>query len=300
MLYILHGPDTYRSRQKLNDIIEEYRKKAGANFEFQKFDCDEDDLTNLQLGVEGGSLFSAKQLIVAAYPFSGKCDFDVCTRLAKKAKDSKEIFLVFWDRDIGKAGAAKLSKIQKYAHKEQEFLLLSGIKLEHWIREEARKRNITLQNNEMEWFLSFGGDLWRISNELAKCEVGGGAGLNETVQSPSTIFSLGDTFFSAPRQAMFHLLSILRAGEDGIGVFSYLSNHVRTLFTVRAFSEKGAAIPPQFKIHPFVAKKTSAVVRTIPLSLFPRLMRRFWEEDVKVKTGESDAEDSLLKILMHK
>jgi len=298
MLYLLYGPDTYRSRQKLNDIIEEYRKKAGANFEFQKFDCDEDDLTQLQLVVEGGSLFSAKRLIVAAYSFSGKCDFDVCVRLAKKAKGSKEIFLVFWDRDIGKSGAAKLSKIRAYAHKEQEFLSLSGIKLEHWIREEARKRNITLQNNEMEWLLSFGGDLWRVSNELAKREASGGGGADMRIQSPSTIFSLGDAFFSAPRQAMFHLLSILRAGEDGMGIFSYLSNHVRTLFTVKAFSEKGAAIPQTFGIHPFVAKKASAIVRAMPLSLFPRLMRRFWEEDAKVKTGESNPEDSLIHILI--
>ncbi len=299
MLYILHGPDTYRSRQKLNDIIEEYREKVGSDFEFQKFDCDEDDLAQLQLAVEGGSLFSAKRLIVATYPFSGKCDFDVILRLVKKAKDSKEIFLVFWDRDIGKTGAAKISKIKDYAHKEQEFQLLSGNALERWIREEAKKRGVVLHNNEMEWLLSFGGDLWRITNELARREVGVGAGAF-ALEAKSTIFFLGDTFFSAPRQAMFHLLNILRAGEDGIGMLSYLSNHARTLFTVKAFSEGGAAIPPAFGIHPFVAKKASAVVRRMPLSVFPRLMRRFWEEDVKVKTGESTAEDSLIRILIGK
>ncbi len=298
MLYLLYGSDTYRSRQKLNDIIEEYRKKAGANFEFQKFDCDEDDLTRLQLAIEGGSLFSAKRLIVAAYPFSGKCDFDICVRLAKKAKDSKEIFLVFWDRDIGKSGATKLSRVRAFSHKEQEFLLLSGVALERWVREEARKRGIVLQNNEMEWLLSFGGDLWRVANELAKREASGIAGADTRIQSPSTIFSLGDAFFSAPRQAMFHLLSILRAGEDGIGIFSYLSNHARTLFTVKAFAEKGAVIPQAFGIHPFVAKKASAIVRAMPLSYFPRLMRRFWEEDAKVKTGESNPEDSLIHILI--
>lgn len=299
MLYLLYGPDTYRSRQKLNDIIEEYRKKAGANFELHKFDCDEDDLMRLQSVVEGGSLFSAKRLIVAAYPFSGKCDFDVCVRLAKKAKDSKEIFLVFWDRDIGKASAAKLSKIRAYAHKEQEFLLLSGVALERWIREEAKKRGVVLHKNEIEWFLSFGGDLWRVSNELAKREVGGGAGV-PLPEARSTIFSLGDAFFSAPRQALFHLLSILRAGEDGMGVFSYLSNHARTQFIVRAFSERGAAIPQAFRIHPFVQKKAAAISRNMTPQSFRSLFRMFWEEDRKIKTGESNAEDSLIRILIRK
>lgn len=299
MLYTLHGPDTYRSREKLKEIIEEYRKKAGSNFEFHRFDCDEDDVSRLRAVVEGGSLFSAKRLVVASYPFSGKCDFDICLRLAKKAKDSKEIFLVFWDRDIGKTSAAKLSKIRAYSHKEQEFLLLSGVALERWIREEAKKRGVVLQKNEIEWFLSFGGDLWRVSSELAKREVGGGARV-PLPEAQSTIFSLGDAFFSAPRQALFHLLSILRAGEDGMGVFSYLSNHARTQFIVRAFSERGAAIPQAFRIHPFVAKKAAAAGRNMTRESFRSLFRAFWEEDRKIKTGESSAEDALIRILIRK
>jgi DNA polymerase III delta subunit len=122
----------------------------------------------------------------------------------------------------------------------------------------------------------------------------------ESQNPPSTIFSLGDSFFSSPRLALFHLLNLSRQGEDGIGLFSYISNHTRTLFVVQSFFEKRLPVPASYGIHPFVAKKAGQLVRVISPSLLSRLMHRLWDEDRKIKTGESSAEDSLIRIIAGK
>ena len=43
MIYSLYGPDTYRSRQKLKQIIEEFQKKSGGHLSLEKFDAEKDD-----------------------------------------------------------------------------------------------------------------------------------------------------------------------------------------------------------------------------------------------------------------
>ena len=125
MLYILHGPDTYRSREKLKEIIGEYRKKAGDQVEVHRFDADEDNIDEA-LGVLGSSsLFSVKRLVVVEYPFTGKGDQQKIEELAKRAKVAKDIFCIFWDREVPKARSEAFARAKKHADKDQEFLPLS-------------------------------------------------------------------------------------------------------------------------------------------------------------------------------
>lgn len=296
MLYILHGPDTYRSREKLKEIIAEYRKKAGDQVEVHRFDADEDTIDEA-LGVLGSSsLFSTKRLVVLEYPFTGKGDAQKIEALAKRAKDSKDIFLIFWDREIPKVRSPALTSAKKYADKEQEFLSLGREQLAGWIQKESLRRGQSLTREEREGFLAFGNDLWRISNELEKLAASETLARAERKHS-STIFSLGDTFFTSRGRALSHLGNLSQDGEDGIALFSYLANHLRTLFVIRRFHDEKKAVPAAFGIHPYVQKKAGAIAQGIPMTRFKFLFRRFFEEDRKIKTGESTPEDSLVRIM---
>ena len=169
----------------------------------------------------------------------------------------------------------------------------------HWITTEAEKKRVSLAREDADYLSSFGGDLWKVSNELEKMSLvrerrSGGE------RQTSTVFSLGDTFFSSPRDALRHLATLLRAGEDAVGLFAYLANHTRTLFTVRAFSDKQMSIPREFGVHPFVAKKAASGARALSLPRLSRMLALFWEEDRRIKTGESSAEDSLIRLIAKK
>jgi len=64
MIYSLYGPDTYRSRQKLKEIIAEFQKKSGNALSLEKFDAEEDDFSKIVSAAENQSLFQEKKLVV--------------------------------------------------------------------------------------------------------------------------------------------------------------------------------------------------------------------------------------------
>ena len=113
----------------------------------------------------------------------------------------------------------------------------------------------------------------------------------------SNIFRLGDTFFTSRREGLRNLLSLLHQGHDDFNLFSYLANHARTLLTVQHYLENKKSVHPRHGIHPFVIKKASAIIRTIPFERLRRMFQRFFEEDYKVKVGISKPRDSLFHMI---
>ena len=64
MIYLLYGEDTFRSRKKLAEIIEQYRAKMGSDLNVRRVDAEEEDLAVVLGGVlEAGSLFVQKKLV---------------------------------------------------------------------------------------------------------------------------------------------------------------------------------------------------------------------------------------------
>ena len=81
-------------------------------------------------------------------------------------------------------------------------------------------------------------------------------------------------------------------------VFAYLAGTARTALAVKFASDAGRPLPPSYKIHPFVLKKTAAAVRDIPTAVLARRLARFFAEDVKIKTGLIRPADALLRMII--
>ena len=296
MIYFLHGPDTYRSRKKLNEIIGEYRKKAGSHLNMYRLDAERDDLRTLKNLCEIQSLFSSKKLIVIENALSAGKDLEFLADVFSRVRESQDMVVLLWDGELNTAVKKGLSHIEKIASKIQEFKILQGEDLREWIRFEAHERNVALSPSELLWLASFGGDVWKITNELEKLLLTGksSAGAQE---KELTIFNLGDSFFISKKDALHTFHRLIDSGQDEFGIFSYLANHLRTLYTIKFYSERNRPIPSSQKIHPFVVKKASALVRSLSLKRLARLMTNFFEEDVKIKIGLSRPKDSLVRIL---
>src|SRR3989338_8679757 len=208
MLFILYGPDIYRSRQKLKEIVEEYRQKAGVGFNLEKLDAEESDLTSLKNMVQGGSLFSAKKLVIIEGAFSGENNFDRVLEAAQKASGLKSIFLILWDRALIAQNLKRLDEVKVLADKVQEFKTLTGSNLQIWLDQEVKKHGLKLDAVQRVFFASLGGDLWRISNELDKLSLlVSSVDAGQKVSQESNIFSLGDTFFISPPATLKLLLN---------------------------------------------------------------------------------------------
>ena len=92
MIYALYGSDTYRSRKKLNEIIEAYRQKAGADIDFHRFNAQEHDCANLKGIMATSSLFAQKKLVVVEYAFGDRME-SMLTH-AKQWQDAKDQHLI--------------------------------------------------------------------------------------------------------------------------------------------------------------------------------------------------------------
>lgn len=300
MNYLLHGPDTYRSRKKLREIIAAYRAKAATgDLNMHAFDASEDDLERFVSAAAGGTLFAAKKLIVLERPFSAPRQFDMVTRILAETHRESNILLVIWDETLDAETKKRLKETEKYFDKQQEFSLLTGARLARWVQEEATERGVSLSGAEQAALVEqYGADLWRMAQEIEKAAVGGRvSGASRSPGRQPTVFELGDTFFSSPRDARRLLFSLLDAGEDEMRLFAYLAGHARTLLVIKASVECHSPVPAAAKIHPFVAKKAGAVVRSLPLPRLVRVLERFFEEDRKIKTGMSTARESLLSLI---
>lgn len=299
MIFILYGPDTYRSRQKLKEIVEEYRKKAGPDFNLEKLDAEEGNLTTLKNIVQGGALFSSKKLVIVEGAFSSEKNFSNLLDTVRGAGGAKEVFLILWDRGLSAEGLKRLEEVRPLADKAQEFKFLTGRTLQVWVEEEAKKRGLKLYPVQLVHLASLGGDLWQTVNELDKMVLVQGAGLNGQVAREQNIFHLGDTFFVSPKTALGALLSLLYQGHDDFNLFSYLGNHGRTLLTVKTYLDKKMSVPAHHRLHPYVIKKASALARGLSQEKLRALPGKFFEEDFKVKVGLSQPKESLLRILLN-
>lgn len=297
MILILYGSDTYRSRQKLKEIVEEYRKKAGMAFDLEKLDAAESDLASLKNIIQGGSLFSLKKLVIVEGAFSSESNFNYLLEVARGPGAAKDIFLILWDRNLSAENLGRLEQIQPLVDKIQEFKPLTGRNLENWQEEEAKKRGLKLYPAQFAHLASLGSDLWGLTNELDKMALTGVADFRKQDSRQYNIFQLGDAFFVSPKTALGTLLNLLHQGHDDFNLFSYLVNHGRTLLTVKTYLDKGISVLVHHHLHPFVIKKASALARGLSARELRLLPQKFFEEDFKIKVGLSNPRESLLRIL---
>lgn len=113
MIYLLYGSDTRRSREKLNEIIAEYRKKYG-DLNIHKFDAEEEEEGKIKSALEANSLFSPKKLVVirGLSKIPGK---EVIFKIFNNLKDT---IVVLWERELSRE---EFAQIRPYAVKVQEF-----------------------------------------------------------------------------------------------------------------------------------------------------------------------------------
>ena len=284
----------------MNEIIAQYREKAGNNFNFHRFDLTENRAEDIKCVLESGSLFESKKLVVIEYAFAAAESFPQIKSAVAAARHALDTILILWDGALDNAGSGRLKEIQDADVKSQEFRLLAPRELKKWLEEEARTRGVALKPDDFLRLASWGADLWRIANELDKMALLNGRNTQRNISfsvEPPTIFHLGDVFFTSRAKALPALFDLLDGGQDEFNTFSYLSGRARNLYLVKSCEEQKKAIPKSIAPHPYVVKKSAVITRTIPTKNLEQGVKRFFEEDFKIKIGLSRPKESLVHIL---
>lgn len=154
MILLLYGPDTYRARQKLNEIVERQKKirKSGLNLRY--FDLAEDKPEEVIDWLKQSPMFKERKLTVLENALKSIVLF-------KDFAKSKEHTLLFFEQ------GGSLPRV-KYIE-AQKFDFLEGAALRKWIKDEFAKYGVKIIPQALEKLIAFSGnDSWRLVNEIKK------------------------------------------------------------------------------------------------------------------------------------
>lgn len=297
MILFLYGPDTYRSRQKLNEIIKHYEKihKNGLNLRY--FDGENLDFKDFKNEFQQTSIFKEKKLAVLTNVFSNSEFKENFLKENENFLDSQIILLFYEEKKI-----LKNDSFFKFLNKNakcQEFELLNDEKLKNWIKKEFTEYQITIDLLALEKLIDFvGSDLWQMNNEIKKLAAFKNDSLYLTKKDiellvkptiiETNIFELIETIALKRKKRAFVLLQRhFEKGESPVYLLTMINYQFRNLLIIKSSeSYSGFSNNVQFKMHPFVFRKTKEQTKNFTLEELKMIYQKIFETDLAIKTGK--------------
>lgn len=321
MIIFLHGPDTFRSRQKLKGLKEKFIKeidKSGLNIEIldgQKLESAEFEKTITT------QPFLAKKRMVIIEDLIGKNKGQKIQKEILETLEKNELtdtIIIFWEGNLGgtkgKRGKASLSqkrtnlllnrlKKEKYA---QEFELLNENGVWHFTQDEIKKRGGKIEPAALKLLTDIvGNDLWRMNGEIDKLlafaknreiSLKDAESLLKT-KLEEDIFKLTDAIGQKNKKLALKLISDqLAFGTTPLELLSKIVWQFKNLLLVKEFFEKnGEGYPTsrltyQLGLHPFVIKKAAAATKFYQLADLKKTYQHLLKIDYKLKTSQGSPE----------
>lgn len=301
MIIFLYGPDTYRSRQKLAEIISSYQQihKSGLNLKY--LDASHLIFSDFYDETKQISIFKEKKLIVLTNSFSNS---DFKKKFLEKGKDfvdSKNILVFYEENEI--SGKDSLLLFLKKQAKSQKFELLKHENLRKWTRLEFKKLGAKVSEQALDQIISFvDNNLWQMANEIRKlASFKGDQEIKkqdiELLVKPkidSNIFKTIDAIASKDKKRSLQLLKDhLEKGDSPFYLFSMINFQFRNLLIVKDLLERNLSPFGATKLHPFVVKKSCALSRKFEMLELQKTYQNIFKADLNIKTGKIPAETAL-------
>lgn len=306
MIIFLYGEDSYRARQKLNEIIEEYKKihKSGLSLRIFDYQDLKTVLDDLKTEIYQTSMFREKKLLVVTHIFSNQ---GLKEEFFKKLKDfisSDDLILIYEERRINEKDF--LFEFLKKNAKCQKFELLGGQKLKNWAKKEFEIYGKKVSPEIIDILVvSVGNDLWRLSNEIRKLASFKKEGaikkedINTLVRTKveTDIFETIDAIAQKNKKKAIELLhKHLEKGDSPLYLIAMINFQFRNLLIVKDFIEKHNSyniILKKSGLHPFVVKKSYYQSQKFSFEELKKIYRKIFQVDLEIKTGKIEPEVAL-------
>lgn len=291
MIYFLFGDDSFRSREKLNSILCEYRKKRGAAPDILEFDAETGDWERLSLFGKSQSLFETKKAIVIRRPSLGGEEFlKKLKKMLTQWEDSTDTLVFFWDDGERQAMGKVKKALEKHQAKMQEFWQFNRGEAERWLSEYARGNELNIKENDIRLLAErFYPNTWQLAREAEKVSLGGEMG-DPLFGEAEKVFGFLDAVFLSPEKALFLLQKLEDGGAEEMQVWGSLISHLRTLLVL---AEGG--VP---EVHPFVLKKAREKMRLLRAVSLRPLYEKLFDYEVKIKRSGMKPFEAIRGILI--
>ena len=302
MLIFLYGPDTFRSRQKLNQIIDKYRAKHKSGLNFLIIDFDDAEPSALKEIIKNKPMFAEKKLVVVKNFFNlktiGQAEIVEYFKKSNLEKD-REIIIVIYEKGAPDKRNQAFKFLTSKGVLSEEFENLEGGRLEAWIKKEIETRGGRIERGAAQELAGcLGGDLWRVNNEIEKLMAfKNGAEVKKedivvlvNAKIGADIFQTIDALARRDKKNALRLLHRhLKNGENEIYLLTMFVYQFRNLLMIKDLIERGVSysdLASKTKLHPFVVKKSFQQIKNFSLKELKKIYGRLAESDLAVKTGK--------------
>ena len=289
MFYLLHGQDTYRSREKLNELVSHFKTKV-SDLGFFRIEGENFNEAEFKELLRGKTLFEKKYVVVCERVLENKEALNfVLDNLDGLAKtDNMFLFLE------GEIDEKILEEFKKQAYKVQEYKLLDNIKLKAWFAAKKIPANIA-----SEIIKKCGSDLWRASKEIEKYALGGLTAKQEAGVEYNP-FAVCDAFAEKNKaKAWIIYQQALKRGIPAEEVFFKILWQVKNILLVKKLAGAGVAdIAKESGLKPFVAGKAIKTAKNFSedeLINYSYEMLKIYHEE---RRGESELAIEFEKLLI--
>lgn len=304
MVIFLYGEDSYRSKQKLDEIIDGYKKTRKSGLNLMYFNAGQKDFSDFYDHFKVSSMFSETKLVVLRNIFLNKGFQEDFLDQVEKLDTLKDVVVIYESSSVDER--TKIFKVLKKECKSQEFKLLDNKHLKNWAQMEFEKLSQKINLDALDLMIShIGNDLWRFSNEIQKVASfkRGSTIKKEDVAllvKPSVEVDIFKTIDSLAtknkKQALALLKKHLDKGDNPLYLLSMITYQFRNLLLVKELTDKGlmyASIAKKSGLHPFVVKKNYFACSKFSFEELKAIYSKIFKIDSEIKTGKIEADIAL-------
>jgi DNA polymerase-3 subunit delta len=301
MIYFIYGPDNYRSKEKLKEIILSYKKVHSSGLNLVYFDCSKNNFSDLQNIFKVAGMFAEKKLVILKNLFLSKKFQEDILENVKDLEILKDIIIIFEEEKVDER--LKIFKDLNKNVKCQEFDYLTGVGLAKWLSFELSKNNIKMDALACNLLLNFvGNDLWQLSNEVIKLSNYKGntiitADDIKLLIKPkinNEIFkTIEQLALKNKKQALDLIYKHIENGDHPLYLLSMISYQFRTILILKDLHDKKIPynlIAKKSGLHPFVVQKTLPLCNKFTFEELKNIYQKIFELDLDIKVGKIDAE----------
>lgn len=304
MIIFLHGPDSYRIKEKLKEIVDSYQKvhKSGLNLSYIRCDENKGDLialSDFKNNFRQVSMFKEKKMAVLVNPFSTPSSKEKVLEYIDDFIKSDDLIVILEEKALAKND--KALKVLSQKAKCQEFPLLSGVKLKSWVKKEVEGYGAKINEAGTDLLISrVGSDLWQLSSEIKKLACFKKEGeincddiaLLVRAKTESDIFKTIDAIATKNKKEALKLIhKHIENGDSPLYVLSMINYQFRNLLAIKDLQEKGNSyeqIAKKSGLHPFVVKKSFYQLQNFSFSDLKKIYLKLFQVDLDIKTGKAD------------
>jgi DNA polymerase-3 subunit delta len=297
MIYFLYGPDSYRLREKVQELIAKY----GQGFSVEKIKASELSWEELSRKFASNTLFASKKFLVVSgvlnKEFRAK---EELLNFLKEMNFPADEYLVLEEAEADKR-TVLFKFLAKKADEAYEFEILKGAEMESWIYKKIKERNLKMSRAMCEKLAAAVlGDSWLAAHELDKLKAYAGEQeitgqmIEDLVSAKFSdrIFELTDALGRKDKKTALRLLENQLGGEDSeIRLLAMIIRQFRIMIQIKSLMASSSGREDKFALarllglHHYAVEKTMPLVAQYSFEELKKIYGKLVEIDLKMKSS---------------